>query len=610
MSYCSHCGSPNKASSKFCSNCGALLSAAFDVRCAICGTSSPIENTYCSTCGGRLEARSTLTAERADTIARIPTATLVPRPDEGQLAEVKEEPKGKAPPSDHERRGPDSPGWTKRLRSSSSSQPGTASAPTRDTEGVIPSWLSEIRGAAELADGNGGPGYESNEDWLARLREAAMVEQEPPKEEATATMEEAEPVPVPQWFAQIRPAILAKPTVPAPGEGLLEPSLREGVLEPAPAGTKQDERQQVGVHPTAPSLDGEDLPDWLVQLQSLPLPVEQEPPAAPSAEQSTTSAQAEKAISKGGEGPTEPAVASAEQAPEQGLAAAPQVANVPAESGLFEPPTAAPEQIVTSEIPLTREEELGLPDWLASPIEPGTLLPKIGETQESESGANSAILPERADAADTHRPASRLARITAGIQTWLRAPGQRLFPTRELKHPPVDTTFDESPDVEAEILANLTEQEPLRQASEEPAPAFGDDLPEWLTTLPEFEATMAPTFAPGPEQPEHKEFANPMREPSTEAGTESSLAEAEAPDLDGIATWPLPEDFTPDMPVVTDEILHPLVPGDSQVAQVNLESPAVQPTGEQDVTDPPIVENEILGLSIPAQPAAERSAIR
>ncbi len=597
MSYCSHCGSPNKASSKFCSNCGARLSAAFDVRCAICGTSSPIESTFCRTCGGRLEARSTLTAERADTIARIPSATLVPRPDEGQIAEAKEGPKGKATQSDNERGGPDSPGWTKRLRPASSSRPGTSSAPTLDTEGVIPSWLSELRGAAELVDGNGGPSYESNEDWLARLREAAMVEPEPAMEKPTATMEEAEPVPVPQWFAQIRPPILAKPTVPAPGEGLLEASLREGVLEPAPAVTEQDERQQVGEHPTPLSPDGEDLPDWLVQLQSLPLPVEQEPPAAPSAEQSTTSAQPERAISEGEEGPTETAVASAEQPPEEAPAAAVQVANVPAESGSFEPPTATPEQILTSEIPLTREEELGLPDWLASPIEPGTLLPKIDETQASESGANSLMLPELADAADTHMPASPLARITARVQGWLRAPRQRLFPTQEPRQAPVDTAFVEPSDVEVGIFAGLTEQETLRQAPEETSPASDVDLPEWLTNMPEFEANMARASTPGPEQPEHKELMNPMREPSAESGTESFVAEAGAPDLDEIATWPLPEDFTPNRPVVTDEVLHPLGPGSS---------PAVQPTGEQDVTDPPIVESEILGVSIPAQPAAER----
>ncbi len=597
MSYCSHCGSPNKASSKFCSNCGARLSAAFDVRCAICGTSSPIESTFCRTCGGRLEARSTLTAERADTIARIPSATLVPRPDEGQIAEAKEGPKGKATQSDNERGGPDSPGWTKRLRPSSSSRPGTSSAPTLDTEGVIPSWLSELRGAAELVDGNGGPSYESNEDWLARLRQAAMVEPEPAMEKPTATMEEAEPVPVPLWFAQIRPPILAKPTVPAPGEGLLEPSLREAVPVPAPDVTKQDEQQQVGEHPTPLSPDGEDLPDWLVQLQSLPLPVEQEPPAGPAAEQSTTSAQPERAISKGGEGPTETEVASAEQPHEEAPAAAVQVANAPAESGSFEPPTATPEQIETSEIPLTREEELGLPDWLASPIEPGTLLPKVDETQASESGANSLMLPELADAADTHMPASPLARITARVQGWLRAPRQRLFPTQEPRQAPVDTAFVEPSDVEAGIFAGLTEQETLRQAPEETSPASDVDLPEWLTTLPEFEARMAPASAPGTEQPEHKEFVNPTREPSTESGNESFVAEAGAPDLDEIATWPLPEDFTPNIPVVTDEVLHLLGPGSS---------PAVQPTGEQDVTDPPIVESEILGVSIPAQPAAER----
>ncbi len=521
----------------------------------------------------------------------------MPRPDEGQIAEVKEEPKGKAPSSDHERRGPDSPGWTKRLRPSSSSRPGTASAPSRDTEGVVPSWLSELRGPAELADGNGGPDYESNEDWLARLRQAAMVEPEPAMEKPTATMEDAEPVLIPQWFAQIRPPIPAKRTEPTPGEGLLEPSLREGVLEPAADVTKQDEQQQVGEHLAAPSPDGEDLPDWLVQLQSLPLPIEQELAAAPSAEQSTTSEQPEKAISKRGEGPTEPAFASAEQPPEEAPAPPVQVANVPAESGSFEPPTVTPEHIVTSEIPLTREEELELPDWLASPIEPGTLLPKIDQTQASESGANLAMLPELADAADTHMPASPLARITARVQGWLRAPRRRLFPTQEPRQAPVDTAFVEPPDVEAGIFAGLTEQETLRQAPEETSPASDVDLPEWLTTLPEFEASMAPAFAPGAEQPEHKEFVNPTREPSTESGTESFVAQAEAPDLDEIATWPLPEDFTPDVPVVTDEILHPLVPGNS---------PAVQPNGEQDVIDPPIVESEILGVSIPAQPAAER----
>jgi len=54
MTYCSHCGTPNKSSSKFCSNCGALLSAPTDVRCAICGTANRVENVFCSNCGARL----------------------------------------------------------------------------------------------------------------------------------------------------------------------------------------------------------------------------------------------------------------------------------------------------------------------------------------------------------------------------------------------------------------------------------------------------------------------------------------------------------------------------------------------------------------------------
>lgn len=567
-----------------------------------------------------------MNAERADTIARIPTASLAPPADEGPIPEVKEEPKGQAPSDGNERRGPDGPRWTKRLRPPPSPQSRTAPAPTRDAEGVIPPWLNELRGPADEEDGNCGPGYESNEDWLARLRQAAIIQQESANEEPAAIIEETEPLPIPKWFAQIRPPVPAKPPEPALAQGPVEPLPGEGATVLAPTETKHDERQQVAEHPAGPSPDGEALPEWLVQLQSLPLPREQEPGVAPYVEQYAASTLPGEAASSGGEGTSEPSAFLAQEASEAGPTATVQVAHAPAEpASPSAPQIAAPEQVETSELPLTREEELGLPDWLAYPIEPGTRLPKIEGMQESEaeaewteflareSEANRAALPERGEAGDARAPLSLLARIAVGIQDRLHKLGRPRFRPQEQDGPPANTTLIKPADAAGRIVAHLTQQETVQQAPEETSPRLSDELPEWLTKMPEFEATIGPTLTrppPNGEHPEHEEFVNPQTGPSKVAGTESTFAETEAQDSDGIATWPLAEDFAPGMPFVPDEILHSPEPVHPQIAQGQMESTAAPPTNGRDVADLPIGDREILGLSIPPQPAAEESAPR
>lgn len=69
MAYCPHCGTANKPNSKFCKNCGAVLSAPHEIRCAICGTFNRAGDGFCSHCGARLGATRPMAVETADTLA-------------------------------------------------------------------------------------------------------------------------------------------------------------------------------------------------------------------------------------------------------------------------------------------------------------------------------------------------------------------------------------------------------------------------------------------------------------------------------------------------------------------------------------------------------------
>jgi hypothetical protein len=621
MSYCSHCGSPNKASSKFCNNCGALLSAAFDVRCAICGSANKLEGVFCSTCGGRLEAGPAVLTDRVDTIAPIPNPSRSPRADQAQIAGANEGTDAGVSSPDPQGLGRRRPEWTERLRPTNLTRPGPPSTPPPEIEGDFPPWLRELGATDGPPEGGDDADFESRADWLTKLRAAAVIEPEPTKADSAASAADTEPTPVPQWFANIRPQVIASPPEPSPFPakvGEQQPAARPAEEYGFSKGeSKGESRGASDPSTTKNQFDGfpEALPEWLVQLQSLPLPSGQDLMSTVPAGPASTPVPTAEEKPKGREELPEWLSALATERDEQQAVATVQVAMSPSPvTETEQPPATEPESQVGFEIPLTPEEESALPDWLAAPIEPEALLAKLEETraespaQETESqgravksAAEEITLGVQAEnrvgqqAAPTGRgggmsrqvepsskgrvpveanmPPSRLARMVDGMQGWLQG------------------------------LWRRSSQTNLPQASPGNSTSYQDELPAWLKQIP----VPAPAVeAASPEPASGQEDSDLCARLSMERPRLIEV-NAELPEPDMLAAWPLPEDFPLDQPVVADEILEPPVSDDSPVSQVISESTNEQPPLERRLTDQAIVEKKIIAVTVPAQPAVEQS---
>jgi double zinc ribbon protein len=223
MSYCSHCGSANKTNSKFCNNCGALSTAPFDVRCATCGSANKLQSAYCSTCGGRLETQPSVHAQKGGTIVPLPYPPRSLAAHEWQVAETKDEAKADAPPLDPQRPGRRMPDRITRLQPAPSSM--TSAPPFTATEKQIhrATWLREFHAADEAVRANGELSSENSGDWLANLRAAGIIELEAAREEPGTSASETELIPVPRWFAHIRPPPTVAPPEHSPADNLLGP---------------------------------------------------------------------------------------------------------------------------------------------------------------------------------------------------------------------------------------------------------------------------------------------------------------------------------------------------------------------------------------------------
>ena len=367
MSYCSHCGSSNKSSSKFCNNCGALLIAPSDVRCAICGTANNLESVFCSTCGGRLDTHPPVQTGKADTLSALPNSSPEMPTHAWPVAEAQDEAGAEMPRSEIQPRGRPLPEWISRLQPAASAEPITTPPSDAEMPPQKPAWLRELN-AADAADrATGDESSENRGDWLANLRAAAMIELEAGKEEPGKSDAETGPTPIPRWFAYIRPPL------PLASRPLAPPDMPSGA-EPPPAA--QDVPQAPAGMPIGPSTQSKGMPDWLVQLQSFPNTAEQAPEPTTQIERLTEAAPVAGFEPEGtGEIPEWVRELKGHAPPEPPTAGS-QVEQAQAGLDQNRPTTARIESQPGIELPLTREERLGLPDWLASPLESEPLLPQ------------------------------------------------------------------------------------------------------------------------------------------------------------------------------------------------------------------------------------------
>jgi Double zinc ribbon len=371
MGYCSHCGSPNKASSRFCNDCGALLSEPSDIRCAICGSPNKLETIYCITCGGRLEADHPTATGSVDTIVPFPS---VPRPvktSPWQIAEVKEVgmptttlPEAPLP----SRRMPE---WINRIQPSAADNP-SLPLPTRlEEDSLVPKWPGDLGPVEDAEPTNGEEISEDSGDWLANLRAAALMELEAARTGAPSSESSSEPPPIPRWFAYIRPPL------PRPETGTSKQE-QPPVANP-PTDVPPELNSAKGSAPKPETPVG--LPEWLVQMQSFPGSSDQASsvPVETLSERPTKDArQAEPGEMQGMPEWLREIARDSPAAMLAGTVGAPSVPRSAAPED--ERTTAQPELQASPELPLTREEEQGLPDWLVAPIEPKALIPRLDAT--------------------------------------------------------------------------------------------------------------------------------------------------------------------------------------------------------------------------------------
>jgi hypothetical protein len=78
---CSNCGSENPASTRFCGDCGALLTN----RCPKCGAENPPGKRFCGDCGTALTAPNTTTQSPASSLSTADISVLSEAATSGAL---------------------------------------------------------------------------------------------------------------------------------------------------------------------------------------------------------------------------------------------------------------------------------------------------------------------------------------------------------------------------------------------------------------------------------------------------------------------------------------------------------------------------------------------
>ncbi len=561
MTYCSNCGSANNPSSKFCNNCGALLSAPTDVRCAICGTANKLDSGFCSTCGARLNAHSTSPSEKPETITPLRNSPVAPRqsaPETLRPQKENDERDQKAEPKS--RSAPRMPQWVTRLRATYSGEP--TSPPSKEESASAPAWLRDSRGASTSEPGNAK--RPTDDDWLANLR-AAVVEPEAANEESPAPAEKGEPLPIPQWFGDIRPPATAAPAEPgSAAEPISTPTAQDSeelpewlreLHSPATEATAEAPRAQPDAEAISPtqtiqSNEDETLREWLVQMQ----------PTLTAELPSEAEARVESFVSNSGTSAPEQNAASGENLPVS-------VVNV--------------QEIET---PLAENE---LPAWLAalmplSHVEMGSL-PAEKDSARAERSVtaepfSSSVQPPQPEARDfekskaAHSNASASDPIASEPARWLR---KQSFPSEGPESPISRDDSDES-----EQAAEFSAQAAGAQMSLEP-----EDLPDWLQAL-----VSPDQIAPQPESLpilnlENREFSS--TEPPIEEAADVALVNNTELRAPAVATEQATENFA------TDQDLPDWLKQAVRMERQQSDSQANEPQPEP----PPLAEEERAELS-------------
>jgi hypothetical protein len=305
MTYCPKCGTANRDGSRFCNQCGELLSTEKQVQCPQCGTLNPGQNLLCTECGARLEpaSESTLSpgglspsakagsdvddneelqspsGSQEDMPAWLRDLGATFTPDEQPTPESLDEPA-------------EIPAWLQDLRASipAESREGMEQEGDRerDTASFVPPSPSEGRQAApfpseteEKEDRSTEPaepvvplpGDKEEPDWLAELQ-TAPEGREPPAVQDLPDTEEGEP---PDWLARLQPTEGVRPEKRTrPAQSAAPEATPSTGDETGPGWLEMDSLPEVeeDLEPELPAFDAddEDSLDWLAEL--IPPPAE------------------------------------------------------------------------------------------------------------------------------------------------------------------------------------------------------------------------------------------------------------------------------------------------------------------------------------------------
>lgn len=226
MTSCTHCGTQNRAGSKFCSKCGARLIPQSGLICPMCGTANKLESVFCANCGARLAPLIAAPAadKPAPPAAPIKGLSLPAKPYD-PTADVVEEPK----PDESAETDDD---WVARLRENQTEQ----ASVVEDED--LPNWL---RFSPQPSEVNQPKSKDEQPSWLR-----SFPAEPDPMVEPTSEIPGAE---IPDW--------LKAPTVP------VEPIVS---TEPPPP-TLPVQEPIVESAPLAPATS-EELPAWVKELGS------------------------------------------------------------------------------------------------------------------------------------------------------------------------------------------------------------------------------------------------------------------------------------------------------------------------------------------------------
>lgn len=282
MAYCPHCGTANKPNSKFCKNCGAVLSAPHEIRCAICGTFNRADDVFCSHCGARLGATRPLAVETADTLAPFkplpqpPATTLQVSGSEKSYETASPNPgaKDQTPLSIPSSEVLIEAGSTAPTPSPAIPQEAPVVAPVADSSALpssnrpnapddpLPEWVRVVR-PFEIEESTSAPGAVSQP-----IEQSGPV----PKTGLTSTNTPIQPAAASSVESPQSPTQDKLPTQEVPSansEELPEWLRRMQGLHPGTPGEAIDTSSVPTSNPPVDESDDEGLPEWLRQLEAM-----------------------------------------------------------------------------------------------------------------------------------------------------------------------------------------------------------------------------------------------------------------------------------------------------------------------------------------------------